>query len=203
MAPENHVALYSGEVDLIKKLDRPIIAHGKAVIAADHHALRPHLFDYEFHSRLRVGDGVIGKALQIGTGSVRQVLQLVAYFPALIEAANQYGQHAARVRQAYSKFGMTVEHSTENQVASRDRGVKGIAHQVREKEGFQAITTHRFHGMQKHGKIEGLNARQDRREQRIVEIVTGYVRTQIDAAHAGQFASPLKFAQRVIGIEHG
>src|ERR1700738_3834297 len=98
---------------------------------------------------------------------------------------------------------MAVEHATKNQVASRDRGVNGITHQVRKKEGFQAFAANGLYGMQEHRKIEGLNARQYRLEQRIVEIVAGDVGTQIDASHARQFACPLKFAQGAVRIEHG
>src|SRR5260370_32658543 len=74
IASENHFALCAGEVNLIEKLHRAIIAHSKTVITAHHHALRAHLFDYEFHNRFRMRDGVIGKPLEIGTRSLGQVL---------------------------------------------------------------------------------------------------------------------------------
>src|ERR1700675_3675532 len=74
IASENHFALCAGEVNLIEKLYRAIIAHSKTVITAHHHALRAHLFDYEFHNRFRMRDRVIGKPLEIGTRSLGQVL---------------------------------------------------------------------------------------------------------------------------------
>lgn len=74
VASENHFALCAGEVNLVEKLHRAIIAHGKTVITAHHHALRAHLFDYEFHNRFRMRDRVIGKPLEIGTRSLGQVL---------------------------------------------------------------------------------------------------------------------------------
>lgn len=88
IAAQDHPALYAGEIDLIKKLYRSIIAHGKAVVAANHYALGPHFLDYEFHNRFRVGDCVVRKTLEISARSVRQMLQLVPHFPALIDAPN-------------------------------------------------------------------------------------------------------------------
>src|SRR5260370_15807187 len=73
VASENHFALCAGEVNLVEKLHRAIIAHGKTVITAHHHALRAHLLDYEFHNRFRMRDRVIGKPLEIGTRSLWQV----------------------------------------------------------------------------------------------------------------------------------
>src|SRR6267154_2269698 len=98
---------------------------------------------------------------------------------------------------------MAVEHATENQVAGRDRGINGITDQVRQEEWAQSISSYRFYGMQEDREIERLNASQDRLEERIVEIAAGDVGAQIDAAHAWQFAGPLKFAQSAVSIEHG
>ena len=74
IAAQNHLALCAGQVDLLEKLHRPVIAHREAVVTAEHDALRPHLFDHELHNRLRVGDCVIGEALKVSAGRLRQVL---------------------------------------------------------------------------------------------------------------------------------
>ena len=71
IAPKNHLALCAGQVDLLEKLHRPVIAHGKAVITASHDSLRSDLLDHELHDRLRVSDSVIGEALQVGARRLR------------------------------------------------------------------------------------------------------------------------------------
>src|SRR5260370_5805827 len=57
--------------------------------------------------------------------------------------------------------------------------------------------------MQKDREFEGLNARENWLEHRIVKIVPGNVGTEIDSAHAWQFAGPLEFAEGTVRMEHG
>src|SRR5258708_11190337 len=57
--------------------------------------------------------------------------------------------------------------------------------------------------MQKDREFEGLNARENWLEHRIVKIVTGNVGTEIDSAHAWQFAGPFEFAEGAVRMEHG
>src|SRR5215472_18829449 len=74
IAPENSSSLRARQIKLVNELDWALVSHSEAVITAQHHPLHTYLFDDEFHDQLGVAHGVVREALQVGTGSLRQVL---------------------------------------------------------------------------------------------------------------------------------
>src|SRR5229473_1507133 len=116
------------------------------------------------------------------------VVEFRTYLVAVVEAANENGERAATMGQIDPEFRMAVEHAAEDQVASGDRGLERIAEQVREVVGLGAVAAQSRQWMQEDRQVERLDAREDRLEQRIVEVSPFDVGAQVDAAHAGQFA---------------
>src|SRR6266536_1164037 len=95
-AAEDHVALLGREPQRLDDLDRALIAHVEAIVAAGHHPVDAHLRDHEFQDRLRMRDGVVGEAAQIAARRLGEVLGFLAHLPAIVDAADQDRQRAAR-----------------------------------------------------------------------------------------------------------
>ena len=76
------------EAELIDDLDRPLAAHRKARIAAEHDAADAHLRDDPVEDRLRMREGVVGETLQIGARRLRDLLVRAADAIGVIDPAD-------------------------------------------------------------------------------------------------------------------
>ena len=148
-------------------------------------------------------DGVVGEAAQIAARRLRKVLGLFPDPPAVVDAADQDRQRAARMRQIDLQVGMAVEHPAEDQVAGGDRGVDRVAEQIAEVEALHALAADGLDRMQEHWQPELLDPGEDRFEQGVVEVAIVDVGAHVDAAHARHIAHAIELVDGPVRVKHG
>src|SRR5262252_7657025 len=97
------------------------------------------------------------------------------------------------MRKAHDELGQTVKHSSEDEMGGRDSRLEGVAQQVREVVGAQALVAYHLDRVQKERKPARFDTLEYREERRVRQVLPQHLGGDIEAANPGKLRRALDF----------
>lgn len=167
-------------------LDRAAMAHVEAVIAAQHHPVRPGEADQEGERVRRMAHRVVVEPAEIAERAAAVVGEFGPHPAPVVEPAGDMGEYAAGMGQADREAREPVERPGEDQMRRRDARLGRVADQVGQVVAGEPLRRDDVDRVQEQRQAQRLHPLVDRVERRVAGLAVEDVGRRVDAADAGE-----------------